>query len=155
MARGGYQQPSSPAPVSGPGALSKRTDGQPVRSPGGMAYGENADFADLQSSAPMAQAATATPNVRQGSAAANGAPSLTPFGAPTERPDEPLTEGNPMGPGAGPGALSVPAGGDAAAALDADRRTIAMHLPSLLRMAEKDTAPEGFRMFVRHLRNLG
>ena len=26
-AHGGYRQPSSPAPVSGPGALSKRTDG--------------------------------------------------------------------------------------------------------------------------------
>lgn len=155
MARGGYQQPSSPAPVSGPGALSRRTDSQPVRNPGGMAYGENADFADLQSSAPMAKAASVTPNTGQGSAAANGAPTLTPFGAPTERPDEPLTEGNPMGPGAGPGVLSVPAGGDNTAALEADRAVIASHLPALLRMAEKDNAPEGFRMFVRHLRNLG
>ena len=28
--RGGYRQPSNPAPVSGPGALSKRTDGGAV-----------------------------------------------------------------------------------------------------------------------------
>ena len=28
--QGGYRQPSNPAPVSGPGALSKRTDGGPI-----------------------------------------------------------------------------------------------------------------------------
>jgi len=27
MPRGGYRQPNNPAPVSGPGALSQRTDG--------------------------------------------------------------------------------------------------------------------------------
>jgi len=103
----------------------------------------------------MAQAASATPNMQQGSAAANGAPLPTPFGAPSERPDEPLTEGSPTGPGAGPGVLSVPAQGNMDAAIDADRRVIASHLPSLLRMADREDAPEGFRMFVRHLRNLG
>jgi hypothetical protein len=153
VARGGARTPNNPAPVSGPGSLSRRTDGQAVRSPGGMPYGDNADFVDLQSSAPMAKAATATPNTRPGSAAANGAPSPTPFGAPTERPDEPVTEGNPLGPGAGPEVLMRPP--DMGAAVDADRAAISSHLPSLMRMAERDDAPEGFRMFVRHLRNLG
>lgn len=154
MPRGGYQRPSSPAPVSGPGAMSRRTDSQPVRNPGGMAYGDNADFADLQSSAPMAES-RAPQTQGQRAATQPGAPLPTPLGAPTERPDEPVTEGNPMGPGAGPGVLSVPATGDREAAIDADRQMIAAHLPSLMRMAQQENAPEGFRMFVRHLRNLG
>jgi hypothetical protein len=57
MARGGYQQPSSPAPVSGPGAGSKRTDGGPVqklRELPDANYGEAATYRDLQQSAPLA-----------------------------------------------------------------------------------------------------
>ena len=48
--RGGYRQPSNPAPVSGPGALSARTDGgagsskQPIRRIPGQAYGEGKAF---------------------------------------------------------------------------------------------------------------
>ena len=42
MAAGGYQQPTNPAPVSGPGALSKRTDGagQPAQYMSGLPYGQ-------------------------------------------------------------------------------------------------------------------
>ena len=48
--RGGYRQPSNPAPVSGPGALSARTDGgagnskQPIRRIPGQAYGEQREL---------------------------------------------------------------------------------------------------------------
>lgn len=51
MPRGGYQRPSNPAPVSGPGAMSKRTDGGPVqklRDLPDAQYGEAATFRDLQ-----------------------------------------------------------------------------------------------------------
>jgi hypothetical protein len=56
---GGPRTPSSPAPVSGPGALSKRTDGgpgakQPVRVPTGGAYGDATQLAQAQAGAPMA-----------------------------------------------------------------------------------------------------
>lgn len=58
---GGYKQPMNPAPVSGPGALSKRTDGgategmtQPVRAYTGGAYGMNKELRDQQAGAPMA-----------------------------------------------------------------------------------------------------
>ena len=40
--RGGYRAPSNPAPVSGPGALSQRTDGgatQPATYISGLPYG--------------------------------------------------------------------------------------------------------------------
>lgn len=58
---GGYRQPSNPAPVSGPGALSARTDGgavegltQPAQSYTGGAYGDNKSTMQQQTSAPLA-----------------------------------------------------------------------------------------------------
>lgn len=91
---GGYRRPSNPAPVSGPGAMSKRTDGgptQPVQEVGGFEYGGRQDFVDIQGGAPMA----ATDN-------APAMPPPTPLFAPTERPNEPVTAGAPLGPGPGP-----------------------------------------------------
>lgn len=93
---GGYQQPTNPAPVSGPGALSQRTDGgltqAPMVAPGG-AYGERSDMLDLQASAPMA----ASPSI-----------TAVPFTAPSERPGEPVTTGVAAGAGPGPEILSSP-----------------------------------------------
>lgn len=90
---GGYRRPNNPAPVSGPGALSKRTDGgpqQPVADVGGFEYGGRKDFADIQGGAPMAAADKAAPV------------DVTPLFAPTSRPNEPVTSGVPIGPGPGP-----------------------------------------------------
>jgi hypothetical protein len=88
---GGYRRPSKPAPVSGPGALSKRTDGgpsQPAMEVGGFEYGGRQDFEDIQGGAPMA--------------ASDPLPAPTPLFAPSERPTEPITAGAPVGPGPGP-----------------------------------------------------
>ena len=102
---GGSRVPSNPAPVSGPGALSKRTDGQGARYMSGGQYGEGQEMMELQSSAPMSktQAGSAQPRMRQ-QPAGGQAPqqSVTPLFAPTERPDEPITAGAPFGPGPGP-----------------------------------------------------
>lgn len=99
----------------------------------------------------MAQAATATPKIRQGSAAASGAPSLTPLGAPTERPDEPVTEGNPLGPGAGPEALiAKPMRQQSRQEIQTLREK---YLPSLEAMANSADAPPSFVRFVRYLRD--
>ena len=99
---GGMRRPSNPAPVSGPGALSRRTDGQGARYMAGGEYGEGQEMMDLQTSAPMAQA-PATPRPRTGRQVVSEemAPP-TPLFAPTERPDEPITAGAPFGPGPGP-----------------------------------------------------
>jgi len=102
--RGGYQKPSSPAPASGPGALSQRTDGgpadsQPIRVAPGGGYGERADMADLQASAPMAKA----PSIPSRSMNVEA----TPFSAATERPDEPVTAGIDLGAGPGSAALGM------------------------------------------------
>lgn len=101
---GGMRRPANPAPVSGPGALSQRTDGGPAKPAyvSGLPYGEGQDFYDLQTSAPLG-AEAAKPRNRSGATAPQGgAPSPTPLFAPTARPDEPVTAGAPVGPGPGP-----------------------------------------------------
>lgn len=102
MPRGGYRQPSNPAPVSGPGALSKRTDGgavegmtQPPMYMAGLGYGEGGNM-EQQSGAPMAgNDIPRTPAPMIG---------LT---EPTMRPEEPITAGIDFGPG--PGIEAMPA----------------------------------------------
>lgn len=147
--QGGRRTPANPAPVSGPGALSRRTDGgpaQPVRNPGGMPYGDNADFADLQTSAPMAATPSAANPTMTGGMQQSAAGALVPFGAPTERPDEPLTEGNPLGPGGGSEVLSAPK-----PVAQRDMKIISKYLPQLRSIAAQPDAPAGFKSFVQYL----
>ena len=78
-------------PVSAPGAMSSRTDRQPMMDIPSESYGEAKEFREIQSGAPMA----ATP------------PPPRPSGlfAPTARPGEPVTSGVDFGDG--PGASAV------------------------------------------------
>jgi hypothetical protein len=92
--RGGYQQPTNPAPVSGPGALSQRTDGgategmtQPVQEYSGLPYGQNKSLNDSQGASSMAGDPFKSP--------------LLDLMAPSTRPDEPITAGINSGPGGG------------------------------------------------------
>jgi len=99
--QGGYRQPSNPAPVSGPGALSQRTDGgaidgmqpQAPKYMPGLGYGEGQKNMDNEQAAPLA-GAPVTPQL----------PTI-PLTAPTQRPDEPITTGVDIGPGAGSEAM--------------------------------------------------
>lgn len=98
--RGGYRQPSNPAPVSGPGALSKRTDGgategmtQAPKYMAGMRYGMGGNM-EQQSGAPM-----------QGSDIPSMQSPIVPLTAPTSRPEEPITAGSDFGAGPGSEAL--------------------------------------------------
>ena len=98
MAQQGGKRPvrtnSQAKPVSGPGRLSQRTD--MVNSDPNV-YGDRKATQELMSGAPMAKAETmpATP--------------VTGLFAPTERPNEPVTTGSPLGAGAGPEILNLPA----------------------------------------------
>lgn len=92
------------AGASGPGKFSKRTD----LDMGSIAYGEGQETANLMSSAPMAK----TPDVSGMSRSEMGvAPSqlerITPLYAPSQRPDEPITSGIPLGEGPGPEVLGM------------------------------------------------
>lgn len=95
---GGQRTPSDPAPVSGPGAMSQRTDspavgGQPQMIASGGAYGDRTEMQNIQSGAEMAQAS----------------PLPRPPGLhdPTAYPEEPITAGAEMGPGMGPQAAGI------------------------------------------------
>lgn len=76
---------------------------QPIRTPPSAEYGQAKALADAQRAVPLAQ----TPPVP--AAPAPSAPAavgpypgeVTPLDAPTQRPNEPLTHGLPVGPGAG------------------------------------------------------
>jgi hypothetical protein len=90
--------------VSGPGKYAKRTDRIPANQ-----YGDQKAIAEIASGAPISK----TPDVKGmpmgqvEAAAANAAPQqgVTPLFAPSQRPEEPVTNGVNVGPGSGAGAL--------------------------------------------------
>lgn len=150
--KGGYQPPRKPAPSSGPGPLSKRTDGgpadkrQPIRELPNAEYGEAKEFRTNQQAAPMA----ATP-------AASGMPAMPPpnpaadvvgFGAPSQRPDEPVTAGADAGLGPDAAALGIPDPSKA------DIENLKRVLPALELMASGPTSSQATRNVVRRLRSL-
>lgn len=150
--RGGYRRPNNPAPVSGPGSMSRRTDGgpsQPMRYISGGEYGEGQEMMNLQGSAPMSQA----PKTPRGAAVEQRPMRQAPrLDAPTERDDEPLTAGAPVGSGVGPEALS----GGMGTPQDLNSQDVSDlkgYLPSMIRMAEQPGVPKSFVKFVRYLRD--
>ena len=114
MPSGGNHPPAVPATVSGPGALSQRTDGnapsQAARYVAGGDYGSGG-LMGVQNGAPMAASGApgAAPAVasQQGMPAQEQAP-VTQLTQPTERPGEPVTAGADVGPGPDSSALRLP-----------------------------------------------
>ena len=99
MARGPLAGPA------GPGKFSTRTDGLSFQPD---TYGAGVEQAAIKAGAPLAKTADVR-GARAGdvrAAAAQGAP-VTPLYAPSQRPEEPITTGIAMGPGAGPEALGT------------------------------------------------
>lgn len=82
--------------VSGPGALSQRTDQQPMRAVTGLPYGDGQALMQQQAGAPMAATPPGPPPVG--------------FDVPSQRPGEPVTHGADAGPGADSSVLSVQPG---------------------------------------------
>jgi hypothetical protein len=143
---GGQRTPAHPAAVSGPGALSQRTDGNPATTQppmvaNGGPYGSRQEMEGIQSGAPL-----------QGGGGGNTAPAgpspadMIPFGAPTANPSEPVTAGAALGPGMGPEAAGITS--DSAA-------TMAQMKPlvrSLEMMANLPSATPETRAWVRALK---
>lgn len=103
---GGHRTPSKPAPVSGPGRLSRRTDGGPASLPAvslpDAGYGENKSFVAAEQGAPMGGGPSAPPAAAGTlSPAAGGqpAPQPIPINAPSAMPGQPVTHGANLGPG--------------------------------------------------------
>lgn len=97
MARGGKRTPNNPAPVSGPGAASRRTDGgagsqsQPIRVPTGQDYGEAGELEAQQRAAPLASTGSGGGGEEVARLSSQPPPGAIPQGGvfgPTERPNE-------------------------------------------------------------------
>lgn len=141
MPRGGYQEPSNPAPVSGPGPMSQRTDGgpgQPMRDIPNAGYGENKDFREIEGSSPMA------------GAGASPGPDVVPFGAESQRPDEPVTAGAEAGPGPGPAAAGIDTSVD-----EGDYQNMKRMIPGLELIANLPQSNPSTRALLRKLKSLG
>lgn len=152
--KGGYQAPKNPAPVSGPGAMSQRTDGGPAdtqaaRYVSGLSYGEGQALMNTQQSAPMAGSAnTQSPMMSMPSAPVP----VVPFNAPSQRPDEPVTAGANAGLGPDMSALGLGAGDVAS-----DREfkaAIASYMPVLMHVASRPTTSPETRNIIRQLREM-
>jgi hypothetical protein len=97
--RGGYREPSNPAPVSGPGALSQRTDGGPSQGAkyiSGLPYGQGQQTYSNQLAAPMAGNPMETVDMP------------TELMAATTRPNEAITSGVNIGDGPGSEVMNLP-----------------------------------------------
>ena len=132
------------AGASGPGKFSKRTD----MNMGSIAYGEGVETAAIKGGAPLAR----TPDVRgaRGSdvRAAAMQQQVTPLFAPSQRPDEPITAGIPMGAGPGPEILGINNNLDT----QEDRDRMISYLPALEVVAASPNSSQAFRNYVRQLR---
>lgn len=110
MVSGGYRRPAHPAPVSGPGALSKRTDGGPGAQtqavPTGLPYGQHEALVNQERTAPMSASASGPAPMALPTGGGAPAPTMPPFGE-SQRPDEPVTAGLDIGPGPGSEVLPV------------------------------------------------
>jgi hypothetical protein len=104
--QGGYRKPNNPAPVSGPGSLSRRTDGgptQPATYISGLPYGQGQETYNNQVAAPMAGNPIPKTNLNLGNMA-----DIIPLDAPTRRAAEPVTSGIDLGAGSNFASLNLP-----------------------------------------------
>ena len=156
---GGKRTPGSPAPVSGPGSLSQRTDGGPqqvLSDVSGMPYGENQELEEMQSAAPMSASgqATARASRRGGAGRATqraAGMGMQPLMSPTQRPDEPVTAGAPFGPGAGPSVRQQETLRELGIN---DARSIVESLPALEQAANSEFSTDSFRRFVQYVKSV-
>lgn len=137
-------------PVSGPGQFSQRTDKAVSNANSTLpdaAYGENKDYQDIKSQAPMAE----SPGVPADLGSLMGAmrPEAVGLGEPSQQPDTPVTDGAALGAGAGLEALAPPPE-DPAASKNAS------WLAALIYMADQPNSSDSARNLVRAMKsNLG
>jgi hypothetical protein len=132
------------AGVSGPGKFSKRTDGLSFQS---TEYGSGVENTANKAGAPLARTADVRGARASDVRAAAQAP-VTPLYAPTQRPDEPITSGIPMGAGPGPEVLGININQDT----EADRARLISYLPALEAAAADPNSSQAFRNYVRMVR---
>ena len=151
MVSGGYRKPETPAPVSGPGALSQRTDGGPSQAPMYMPGMKALGSTGVEQMAQQAGAALyKAPGPNMGSNIERNLPPVTPITADTEFPEQPVTDGTPAFGGMGPEALNIPKQEDT----DLDKQRLMAYLPALESAANMPNASTAFKNYVRLVRSL-
>ena len=142
---GGYREPAKPAPASGPGRLSQRTDGGPtqkLRKLEGGSYGEGKAMDEIQRSAPMGATTPAAVTGDRAIAAGVDPSNLTPLNAPTGQPDVGLLDN-----------IAQFQGQQSPTAIDDNTRAkMLAYLPTLLWLGSQPGASEQTRQFIRQLR---
>lgn len=131
---------------SGPGVFSKRTDTAVSNANNALPnaqYGENRDYQEAKSSAPMADGQSA-PQFDLSQLFGGAKRNVVPMGAPSAEPNTPVTDGAASGLGAGPEALrsAPPANTDALKA----------SLVALEWMANRPDSSDSARELVRKLK---
>ena len=132
--------PPDPSVVSGPGALSQRTDLPPSQGAKRLpnaAYGEQQQFQAEQAGAPMAKAENPLANV-------------VPLNAPTQRPSEPVTAGVDAGPGPGREVLGIKSPVDAQVE---DLTMLSKYMPLMAQFADSPDSTGTMKAFVKYLRS--
>ena len=140
MAHGGYRRPANPAPVSGPGAHSRRTDGKAnVMDLPDAQYGENATFREAQSGAPLGGGGgTPAPGP-----AVQQAP-IVGLGEPSQNPDTPVTAGADYGPGPDSSALG-------ADPYQLNAEEFGKYMPFFLKLANDPNTSKSTKALIRDL----
>jgi len=129
---------------AGPGKFSTRTDNLQM---GSTAYGEGTETAAINTGAPKSKTRGIADNVGGRPVSTVDVPQepVTSLYAPSERPNEPVTNGIDMGAGAGSEALMMNQ------IQQDDKDIVAKYLPSLTAMASGQDTPKSFRSFVSFL----
>lgn len=146
--------PQNPAGVSGPGPLSKRTDGGPAQALKDLPdakYGENSQFQALQQGAPLSASGPSASSAGMGPGELPPNPAaqqVVPFSAQSSRPNEPVTAGASLGPGPGVSAL----GSTPAQVGQQNMGKIGQSLPFFEMMANMPDAEPSTRLLVNILR---
>jgi hypothetical protein len=146
---GGYRKPANPAPVSGPGAHSARTDGkQPIMDLPDAEYGQGQAFRELQAGANMPGPPAAPQGAVQSGSVGAPDPMSQVVGLhePSTMPGTPVTDGAAAGAGAGPEALGLIDNPN-----QADAQYMKQYLPAFIRMANDGNTPPGFKQWVRNI----
>lgn len=146
MARGGMRPTApqnNPANVSATGG-NGQSGRQGAKYYSGGTYGQGQEMMAQQQGAPIAKAPSPTAAAPQ----MRNLPPVTTLTAPTMNPQEPVTTGIPVGPGAGPEALTLPKNEDT----DIDRQRLMSYLPALENAALSPNSSQAFRNYVRVLR---
>ncbi len=147
---GGYRAPGSPAAVSGPGAMSQRTDRPQVEALG-EGYGDQVAMSDLRAQSPIqpSRKTTVQPD-RGGASAPAGPPMVAGLADPSTMSDVPVTDGAALGAGAGLEGLGLPQSDVEMARAD----VAAMHpgmIEAMVKASMSSNATPSFKKYVRQL----